>query len=54
MKRLSFVFNKLSFDSVPMIEKSSQATAWSQFNMWPLIDLDGVPLNRLPVLGDKP
>ena len=37
-----------------MIEKSSQATVWLQFNMWSLTDVDNVPLTRLPVLGDTP
>ena len=37
-----------------MIEKSSQATVWLQFNMWSLTDVYNVPLTRLPVLGDTP
>ena len=37
-----------------MIEKSSQATVWLEFNMWSLTDVDNVPLTRLPVLGDTP
>ena len=36
-----------------MIEKSSQATLWSQSSMWSLTDVDNVPLTRLPVLGDN-
>ena len=37
-----------------MIEKSSQATVWLQFNMWSLTDVDNIPLTHLPVLGDTP
>ena len=37
-----------------MIEKSSQATLWSQSSMWSLTDVDNVPLTRLLVLGDTP
>ena len=37
-----------------MIEKSSQATVWSQSNMWSLTDVDNIPLTRLHVLGDAP
>ena len=38
-----------------MIEKPSQATIWSQFNMWSLTNVDSVPfLTCLPVLGNAP
>ena len=52
MKKISYVSNKQSFDSLPIKEKYSQATARSQFNRWSLTIVGNVPLTRLPVFGD--
>ena len=52
MKRLSYVSNRSWFYSLTMTEKPSQATIWSQSNMWSLTYVDNILLTRLPVLGD--
>ena len=54
IKRLSLVSYKQQFDSLPLIEKSSQTAKWLQFDKWLLTDMDKMPLACLAVLGNTP
>ena len=46
------VCSKYLFDSLPMIEQSSQAATFLQFNMWSMTDLSSVSLTCLTVPRD--